>query len=58
MTFSFQSAAELLGCSPDIACFGKLMSGGVIPLAVTLTTEPVFEVFRGDSKVFDLILQR
>lgn len=47
-----QSAAELLGCSPDVACFAKLMTGGVLPLAVTLTTEAVFEVFKGGSKVF------
>lgn len=46
-----QSAAELLGCLPDIACFGKLMTGGIIPLAATLATETVFNAFRGDSKV-------
>lgn len=50
-----ESAAELLGCLPDIACFGKLMSGGVIPLAATLTTEAVFEVFKGDSKLMALL---
>ena len=36
---------------PDIACFGKLMTGGVIPLAVTLATDAVFDSFVGDSKV-------
>lgn len=48
---SFQSAAELLLCQPDIACFAKLMTGGMIPLAVTLATNEVFESFVGDSKV-------
>ncbi|KAG1326932.1 bifunctional dethiobiotin synthetase/7,8-diamino-pelargonic acid aminotransferase, mitochondrial [Cocos nucifera] len=50
-----ESAAELLGCVPDVACFGKLMSGGIIPLAVTLTTESVFEAFKGDSKLMALL---
>lgn len=46
-----QSAAELLGCVPDIACFAKLMTGGMIPLAVTLATNAVFTAFLGESKV-------
>ncbi|KAH7671757.1 Dethiobiotin synthase protein [Dioscorea alata] len=50
-----ESAAELLGCSPDVACFAKLMTGGVLPLAVTLTTEAVFEVFKGGSKLMALL---
>ncbi|KAM0933792.1 putative dethiobiotin synthase, Adenosylmethionine--8-amino-7-oxononanoate transaminase [Dioscorea sansibarensis] len=50
-----ESAAELLGCSPDVACFGKLMTGGVLPLAVTLTTEAVFEAFKGGSKLMALL---
>lgn len=47
----FQSAAELLLCKPDIACFAKLMTGGMIPLAATLATDAIFDVFVGDSKV-------
>ncbi|XP_072962379.1 bifunctional dethiobiotin synthetase/7,8-diamino-pelargonic acid aminotransferase, mitochondrial [Typha angustifolia] len=50
-----ESAAELLGCLPDVACYAKLMSGGIIPLAVTLTTEAVFEAFKGDSKLMALL---
>ncbi|KAF5183987.1 Adenosylmethionine-8-amino-7-oxononanoate aminotransferase [Thalictrum thalictroides] len=50
-----ESAAELLGCLPDIACFGKLMSGGVIPLAATLATESVFDAFKGDTKHMALL---
>ena len=46
-----QSAAELLGCVPDIACYAKLLTGGVVPLAVTLASESIFEAFSGDSKV-------
>ncbi|XP_071729663.1 bifunctional dethiobiotin synthetase/7,8-diamino-pelargonic acid aminotransferase, mitochondrial [Rutidosis leptorrhynchoides] len=50
-----ESAAELLFCKPDIACFAKLMTGGVIPLAVTLATNDVFKSFVGDSKLKALL---
>ncbi|RLM60573.1 bifunctional dethiobiotin synthetase/7,8-diamino-pelargonic acid aminotransferase, mitochondrial [Panicum miliaceum] len=50
-----ESASELLGCSPDIACYAKLMTGGIIPLAATLATEEVFESFRSDSKLTALL---
>ncbi|KAL0290108.1 UNVERIFIED_CONTAM: Bifunctional dethiobiotin synthetase/7,8-diamino-pelargonic acid aminotransferase, mitochondrial [Sesamum angustifolium] len=50
-----QSAAEMLYCQPDIACFAKLMTGGIIPLAVTLASDAVFEAFTGDSKLKALL---
>lgn len=50
-----ESAAELLLCQPDIACFAKLMTGGMIPLAATLATNAVFESFVGDSKLKALL---
>ena len=46
-----QSATDLLGCTPDIACYSKLLTGGLVPLAATLATQPIFEAFRGISKV-------
>jgi hypothetical protein len=48
------TAGQLLGpaaCKPDIACYAKLLTSGAAPLAVTLTTEEVFEAFKGPSKV-------
>ncbi|CAI7863164.1 unnamed protein product, partial [Closterium sp. NIES-53] len=50
-----QSAAELLGCSPDIACYAKLLTGGMIPLAVTLASSSVFDAFYGSSKLDALL---
>ncbi|KAG0478247.1 hypothetical protein HPP92_012966 [Vanilla planifolia] len=50
-----ESAAELLDCLPDVACFAKLMTGGIIPLAATLATEAVFDTFKGDSKLMALL---
>lgn len=45
------TAGQLLGEAPDIACYAKLLTGGVAPLAVTLSTEAVFEAFKGPTKV-------
>ncbi|KAJ4875285.1 Bifunctional dethiobiotin synthetase/7 [Raphanus sativus] len=50
-----ETTADLLGCKPDIACFAKLMTGGMIPLAVTLATDAVFDSFSGDSKLKALL---
>ncbi|KAF7154301.1 hypothetical protein RHSIM_Rhsim01G0006800 [Rhododendron simsii] len=50
-----ESAAELLCCQPDIACFAKLMTGGIVPLAATLATDAVFNAFVGDSKLQALL---
>ncbi|CAM0911561.1 unnamed protein product [Alopecurus aequalis] len=50
-----ESASELLGCLPDIACYAKLMTGGIVPLAATVTTEAVFEAFESDSKLTALL---
>ncbi|TXG61009.1 hypothetical protein EZV62_012372 [Acer yangbiense] len=50
-----ETTADILGCVPDIACFAKLLTGGVIPLAVTLATDAVFDSFVGDSKLKALL---
>ncbi|PON97958.1 Aminotransferase class-III [Trema orientale] len=50
-----ETASEFLSCVPDIACFGKLMTGGIVPLAVTLATKSVFESFIGNSKLKALL---
>lgn len=50
-----ETTADLLGCVPDIACYGKLLTGGVIPLAATLATNAVFDSFVGDSKLKALL---
>ncbi|GER52631.1 adenosylmethionine-8-amino-7-oxononanoateaminotransferase-like protein [Striga asiatica] len=50
-----ESAAEILSCQPDIACYAKLMTGGIIPLAATLAPDNVFDAFTGDSKLKALL---
>ncbi len=42
-------ASEHAGVSPDILCTAKGFSGGMLPMAATLTSERVFEGFLGDA---------
>eukprot|EP00210_Caulerpa_lentillifera_P006579 g6284.t1 len=44
------SGAKMLNIKPDIACYGKLITGGLLPLGVTLASEDVFDAFEGESK--------
>ncbi len=39
---------EQEGVCPDLMCLGKGITGGYLPLAVTLTTEEIFKVFLGE----------
>ncbi|GAU21004.1 hypothetical protein TSUD_201530 [Trifolium subterraneum] len=50
-----KTAVDLIHCEPDIACYGKLMTGGMIPLAATIATDAVFDSFIGDSKLKALL---
>lgn len=45
-----KSCREILKSDPDIACYAKLLTGGLLPLSVTLASEEVFETFLGDEK--------
>ncbi|CAM9611581.1 unnamed protein product [Chrysoparadoxa australica] len=50
-----QSCRELLGVDPDIGCYAKLLTGGVIPLAITLASNDIFHTFKGSSKAEALL---
>ena len=41
-------ACEHAGITPDLLCLGKGISGGMLPLAATVTTGEIFETFLGD----------
>lgn len=43
------------GIVADIACFGKLLTAGTVPLAATVASEEVFRAFEGPNKVDALL---
>lgn len=49
------SACALLGIAPDVACYGKLLTGGTLPLAATLATEAVWRSFLGGGQTGALL---
>jgi len=49
------TAAALLKETPDIACYAKLLTGGLVPMALTLATEDVFGAFKSPSKLDALL---
>ena len=44
------TASTILLETPDIAVYGKLISGGYLPIAATLTTSETFHAFLGKKK--------
>jgi adenosylmethionine-8-amino-7-oxononanoate aminotransferase len=38
-------ACELAGIAPDIVCVSKGLTGGFLPLAATVATQPIYESF-------------
>ncbi|KAF9466408.1 PLP-dependent transferase [Collybia nuda] len=45
-----ESTGPLLGVLPDISVNAKILTGGLVPLAVTLASEAVFDAFLGTGK--------
>jgi adenosylmethionine-8-amino-7-oxononanoate aminotransferase len=43
-------ASEAMATAPDILCLGKGITGGVVPLSVTLAREEIFAAFLGERK--------
>lgn len=45
-----QTSSQILGVKPDIACYAKILTGGLLPMAVTLANNEVFSGYLGDNK--------
>ncbi|WP_375402970.1 adenosylmethionine--8-amino-7-oxononanoate transaminase [uncultured Sphingomonas sp.] len=43
-------ACEQAGVVPDILCLSKGLTGGAVPLAVTMATEPIYEAHLSDNR--------
>jgi len=49
------SSGPLLGTHPDISVHAKVLTGGLVPLAVTLASDDVFRAFEGTNKAEALL---
>ncbi|OCH90327.1 onanonoxo-7-onima-8-eninoihtemlysoneda [Obba rivulosa] len=50
-----QSTGPLLGVHPDISVNAKILTGGLVPLAVTMASDSIFQAFYSDKKVDALL---
>ena len=50
-----ESTGSLLGVYPDISVNAKVLTGGLVPLAVTLASSSIFEAFLSDKKADALL---
>ena len=46
----------MLGASPDIAVYAKILSGGLLPLSTTLASNSIFEAFLHPTKKVEALL--
>lgn len=51
----FESSIPLLGVYPDISVNAKILTGGLVPLAVTLASDSIFKAFYSDKKADALL---
>jgi bifunctional dethiobiotin synthetase / adenosylmethionine---8-amino-7-oxononanoate aminotransferase len=49
------SSSSFLGVEPDIACFAKILTGGMVPMSVTLASDAVFQSFVSHKKADALL---
>ena len=50
-----RSCREIIKADPDIAAYAKLLTGGLLPMSVTLASNDVFKTFLGESKAEALL---
>ena len=48
-------SSSLIKVNPDIRVTAKLLTGGLVPLAATVATEPIYEAFLSDDKADALL---
>ncbi|KAK0480260.1 onanonoxo-7-onima-8-eninoihtemlysoneda [Armillaria novae-zelandiae] len=50
-----ESTTSVLGIKPDISVYAKILTGGLLPLAVTLASNSIYEAFLSDKKADALL---
>ncbi|WVQ71520.1 dethiobiotin synthase [Cryptococcus sp. DSM 104548] len=53
--FGYNSAASVLGHTPDISAYAKILTGGLLPLSTTLASPSIFNAFLSEHKVDALL---
>ncbi|KAJ9118274.1 hypothetical protein QFC22_004185 [Naganishia vaughanmartiniae] len=53
---SYLTASTILGSTPDIATYAKILTGGLLPLSVTLASNSIFEAFLHPERKVDALL--
>jgi len=53
--FGYHSAASVLGHTPDIAVYAKILTAGLLPMSATLASKSIFASFLSDKKVDALL---
>ncbi|TBU27078.1 onanonoxo-7-onima-8-eninoihtemlysoneda [Dichomitus squalens] len=51
----FPTTHPLLGTTPDISVHAKILTGGLVPLAVTLASDSIYRAFLSDDKADALL---
>ncbi len=50
-----ESTSSILGVYPDISVNAKILTGGLVPLAVTMASDSIFQAFYSDKKADALL---
>lgn len=50
-----ESSSSVLGLYPDISVNAKILTGGLVPLAVTLASDAIFQTFKSENKTDALL---
>ncbi|KGB80282.1 dethiobiotin synthase [Cryptococcus deuterogattii 99/473] len=53
--FGYNSAATVLGHTPDISAYAKILTGGLLPMSTTLASPSIFSAFLSPRKVDALL---
>ena len=51
----FESSTSILSVDPDISVNAKILTGGLVPLAVTMASEDIYRAFYSDKKTDALL---
>ena len=50
-----RTCSSLLGVTPDIAVYAKILTGGLVPMALTLASDSIYQAFMGETKAEALL---